>query len=131
MAWMEDFYDDYDAQNLEALMDAFAEDAVVSIVGNPPVLGKPAIRDWFSVLFTFALGVEHVISHMWYVDDSTAVCEFRGNGHRADGASFSLPGLSITERVNGKIVDFRTYTDTNPPGTPDALTGGSGGGTSA
>lgn len=101
----------FNAADLVAVMDGFADDAVLS-VGDQTVIGARAIRSLFADSFASPVTAELTL-HRAVVEGDTIACELteqltvEGTSHTIDVAAF------YTVR-DGRLVRVRIYRDLAP-----------------
>lgn len=101
----------FNAADLAAVMDGFAEDAVFS-VGDQTAIGARAIRTLFADSFASPVGAE-LMTQRVVVDGDTVACELGerltidGVGHDIDVAAF----YTVRDEV---LVRVRIYRDLAP-----------------
>jgi steroid delta-isomerase-like uncharacterized protein len=113
----------YIRHDLDSLMEAYAEDAVLSVPGAPPAQGHDAIRQvWGSFLSAFpddSPSITRIVA-----EGSTVVVEFSSGGTNSGplalptgetlpptGRTVHLSGLSIADLEDGRIKRESFYWD--------------------
>jgi steroid delta-isomerase-like uncharacterized protein len=114
----------YIQHDLDSLLEVYAEDAVLTVPGAPPVEGREAIgRVWASFLDAFpndSPRIERILA-----DGNTVIVEFRSGGTNngplllptgemlaATGRRVELQGISISDVEGGQIKREAFYWDT-------------------
>ncbi len=113
----------YAQHDLDAVLEAYAEDAVLTVPGAPPAEGRAAIRQtWGSFLTAFpddSPKIERIVG-----EGDTVVIEFSSSGTHsgplalpsgetlpATGRTVEISGISITDVRNGRIRRETFYWD--------------------
>lgn len=113
----------YIRHDLDALMEAYAADAVLTVPGAPPAAGREAIREvWSSFLTAFpddGPTIERIVN-----EGDTVVVQFSSGGTNsgplllptgetlpATGRKVQLSGMSISDVVDGRIKRETFYWD--------------------
>ncbi len=96
-------------RNADAMADLFAEDGVYHNVPNPPMEGREAVRAYLHKVCE-RLGVEAVVLHL--ACDGEWVLSERLDTHVEGDRRMSLPVMNISRIVDGELVVWRDYYDT-------------------
>ena len=102
----------FNAADLMAVMDGFAEDAVLS-VGDQTVIGARAIRALFADSFASPVSAELTL-HRAVVDGDTIACELTEQ-LTVEGASHTIDVAAFYTVRDGRLVRVRIYRDLAPP----------------
>ena len=98
------------AGDIDAIVDAFAEDAVYHNIPMPPVTGHAEIRDFIAGFLAGFDGIDFVIHHQ--VSQGGVVMNERTDKlRRKDGVEVPLPVMGVFEVRDGKIAAWRDYFD--------------------
>lgn len=112
--WWQDMYDDIDNQRLDSLEARLAEDVVVTMAGNPPVVGRDTVMAGQREFLASFRSLSHDFTNTWEVDD-TAILEAVVTYLRHDGQAVGVPCVSIVTRNGDDQVDsVRIYLDLAP-----------------
>ena len=102
----------WNAADVEAILQDFAPDAMLTSASGQTLSGIPAIRQSLTAFFgAFAqirLEVRSLVAH-----GDTAACEWEFScRHRLTGNAARLPASVFITCRNGKITEWREYYDT-------------------
>jgi len=106
------FYADLEAIDVDAVVDAFADDGSYHDMPSPtdPTVGKEAIRQKLAAGLTRLVRCECRFTAI--VEDGDRILGERDETwHLAGGAKVDLPVMSIMEFENGKVTKLREYWD--------------------
>lgn len=101
--WIEEYFGDVDAMDLDGFVDRHAEGAVVSFNDNPPATGKDEIRAMIGGFWELIDGMRHDFRHR-YEDGDTVVLESDVTYTRKDGQQVTIKTASVLHR-DGDLVD--------------------------
>jgi ketosteroid isomerase-like protein len=111
--WIEEYFADVDAMNLDAFVERHTDDAVVRINNNPPAQGKEEIRAVIGGFWEMIGGLRHDIRNR-YEDGDTVILESDVIYTRKDGEEVVINTASVLHR-DGELVDSLSfYNDPTP-----------------
>jgi ketosteroid isomerase-like protein len=111
--WIEEYFADVDAMNLDAFVERHTDDAVVFFNDNPPANGKDEIRATIGGFWEMIDGLSHDIKKR-YEDGDTVVLESEVTYSRKDGQQVTVKTASVLHR-DGDLVDRLVfYNDPSP-----------------
>jgi len=116
-AWITRYYADVDARRMDAFLSHHTPDAKVVFGNHPPAVGHDAIRAAIGELWSSIAGVRHRFVRVWD-HEPTAILECAVTYDRKDGASVTVPCVSILERSDDKIRELRIHIDLAPVFAP-------------
>ena len=96
-------------RDADAMVEQFAEDGVYHNVPDAPMEGRDAIRSWLRMAFE-RLIVEAEVLHL--ACDGEWVLSERLDTHVEGDRRMPLPVMNISRVVDGKLVLWRDYYDT-------------------
>ena len=111
--WLEAFYADVDAMRMDAFLDHFTDDGVVTFANNPPAHGKEQIREAIGGLWSSIGGLRHTIRERYDRGDRTSI-EATTTYVRQDGSEIPITVASAFGRRNGKVESLTIYMDLAP-----------------
>ena len=100
----------WDALDADAVMDCFADDAVLHVMMIDPIVGKDAIRKEVEREFKSATFCHCNIKHIAVSGDSTVLVE-RVDEFINKGKKGAVPVVGSLDFRDGKIVMWREYMD--------------------
>ncbi len=112
--WLDDYYRDADALDMDALLSHHTDDAVVQFGNNPPAVGKEQIAAAIGGLWGAISGMAHTKKNVWHVEDDTTVLEAIVEYTTHGGTGVPLPVTSILHRADDKVDNLRVYIDLAP-----------------
>ncbi|MCY4436202.1 MAG: nuclear transport factor 2 family protein [Chloroflexi bacterium] len=102
----------WNAADVDAILQDFAPDAVLTNASGQTLSGIPAIRQSLTAFFSAFAQVRLTVRALVAQGD-TAACEWEFScRHRLTGNAARLPASVFITCVNGKITDWREYYDT-------------------
>ena len=102
----------WNAADIDAILQDFAPDAVLTSASGQTLSGIPAIRQSLTSFFS-AFAQIRLTLHSLVAQDDTAACEWEFScRHRLTGNSARLPASVFITCLNGKITHWREYYDT-------------------
>jgi limonene-1,2-epoxide hydrolase len=105
------FIDAWGAQDVDAIVEFFTEDAVyINIPMDPPNRGKAEIRSFIEGFIGMAEKLEFVIHKQVEGADGVVMNE-RTDRFKINGRWVELPVMGIFEFKEGKICSWRDYFD--------------------
>ncbi len=111
--WIEEYFTDVDAMNLDAFIERHTDDAVVNINDNPPANGKDEIRATIGGFWEMIGGLRHDIRNR-YEDGDTTILESDVIYTRKDGQEVTVKTVSILHRDGDKVDRLAFYNDPSP-----------------
>ncbi|MTD56073.1 cytochrome P450 [Amycolatopsis pithecellobii] len=114
--WIDDYYADVDAGNLDGFLNRHAPDASVVFGNNPPAVGRAAIRAAIGGLFAAVSLMRHEKHNVWPVGDGkSAVVELSVLYRTHGGAEVRLASVALLDRDDaGLVTSLRVFTDLAP-----------------
>lgn len=114
--WISHYYADVDAMRLDSFVNRHTEDAVFVFGNNPPVVGKPAIAEAMTALWSVVDGMRHERRNLWFVDDcDTAIIESHVHYTTKSGKEVVVPSVSVVDRgSHGLVTSLRVHLDLSP-----------------
>jgi limonene-1,2-epoxide hydrolase len=100
----------WNRKDLEAIMAAFAEDAVYHNIPMDPTKGKPAIRAYIEKALARYDAVDWITHHQAESPDGTVLNE-RSDDFIFNGRRISVPVMGVFEFRGGRISAWRDYFD--------------------
>ncbi len=111
-------FENTNARDFEAVMDAYADDVVLRFhggsagVGGDGAVGKKAVGEWFGDWFrTFDSDYRFEMEETRNWGDRVLVVVTHNTRGRASGVPVTLRGAWIFRLLGGKIVRFDAYAD--------------------
>jgi ketosteroid isomerase-like protein len=111
--WLEQYYADVDAMDMDAFLAHHTDDAVVQYANNPPAKGKDQIGQAIGALWGAIGGLRHERVNVWHVEDG-AILEAVTHYLTKGGTQVPIPVTSILHRTNGMVDNLRVYIDMAP-----------------
>ncbi len=119
------FLDDMSNGNVQAIVDAYAEDGRVHTMGQTLISGvfdKETIKQFAGqVLGAFPQGIKFTINQLTAEDDRVAI-EAESYGMHVSGRPYANKYHFLMRLRDGKVIDFKEYMDTEM--VTDILCGG-------
>jgi ketosteroid isomerase-like protein len=106
-ATVQEYYRRVDAHDVEGLLELFAEDARYERPGYDPLVGRPALRQFYAGARVIESGA-HTIARVVEARDNVAV-EGRFSGELKDGRHVDLGFADFFVLSGQSIVGRRTY----------------------
>lgn len=98
-------------KNVESLVSLFTEDAELSNLATPvPLQGKNGARQFWQKYLSVFQQIHSKFTNV-VESDGSAVLEWISEGTLTTGEPLKYQGVSIIEKVDGKVQRFRTYYD--------------------
>ena len=102
----------WNAADVEAILQDFAPDAVLTSASGQTLSGIPAIRQSLTAFFSAFSQIRLEVRALVALSD-TAACEWEFScRHRLTGNTARLPASVFITCANGKIAEWREYYDT-------------------
>lgn len=111
--WIEEYFADVDAMNLDGFVERHTDDAVVSFNDNPPANGKDEIRATIGGFWEMIDGLSHEIRER-YEDGDTVILESDVTYTRKDGQQVTVRTASVLHRDGDLIDRLVFYNDPSP-----------------
>jgi len=105
--------DSVDAQDTEAFLGFFEEDAQFRFGSAPAVIGKEAIGEAVDGFFASIKGLRHEILETWS-DAGTVICQGQATYTRTDDSKVTLPFVTIWRMRGERIKEYLIYIDIQP-----------------
>jgi ketosteroid isomerase-like protein len=105
--------DSVDAQDTEAFLGFFEEDAQFRFGSAPAVIGKEAIQGAVDGFFVSIRALRHEILETWS-DAGTVICQGQVTYTRTDESQVTLPFVIIWRMRGGLVKEYLIYIDIQP-----------------
>ena len=110
-AWLQELYEQVDANQLDEYIDLYAEDATLRFGSSAVARGKQAVKEAFAIGHA-AHDMRHRFVNVWE-DGDTTIIEFDADWIHPDGRVQNFPAITIYERKDGLITSARIFLDPN------------------
>lgn len=115
--WLEDFYADVDAKNLQGFLDRQTDDVVVTFGNNPAAVGKEQVGQAIGGFFGTIAAMKHRFVNR-ITEGDTTVLEADIAYTRLDGSVVNVPSATVLHRRDGLVDQLRIYIDLAPVFSP-------------
>jgi hypothetical protein len=114
--WISHYYADIDGMRLQSFVNRHTEDAVFVFGSKPPVVGKVAIGQAMTTLWSIVDVMHHQRRNLWFVDDcDTAIIESDVHYKIKSGKEIVVPSISVVDRGHhGLVTSLRVHLDLTP-----------------
>lgn len=106
-------FDAIDGRDTDSLLTYFASTARQTFGNLEPLEGHDAIREGNVHFLSSISGIRHEIQDAWEWDGTVAV-QLRVSYLRLDGATVTIPALSLIKERDGLIHDYDVFFDPTP-----------------
>lgn len=108
-----DLFADVDRMDAAAFASHLSEDCTLRFGNAEEIKGREAIESAIAQFFTTIKGLSHEIVKAWDLDDAT-ILRLEVTYTRHDGQTVTVPVVTIYERGDDLIDDYRVYVDLVP-----------------
>lgn len=106
-------YRDVDRMDAKAFASMFTEDGRMTFGNMAPLVGRAAVGQGTTAFYQTIKGLHHDFVKTW-VQEDTAVLEFRTTYNRIDGKMVTIPAVTIFRLQGDRIKDGRVFYDPSP-----------------
>ncbi|MGY6126772.1 nuclear transport factor 2 family protein (plasmid) [Paraburkholderia strydomiana] len=111
---IEAMFTDIDAKNVQGFLSNLADNVVFQFANARPMNGKREVEEGVTGFYASIAGLNHEMTGKWEIDETT-VLRFRTVYTRHDGGAIEVPCSVILHHAeDGRIDDYRIYTDLSP-----------------
>jgi uncharacterized protein (TIGR02246 family) len=103
-----------EANDVDAYVALFTNDAVYQAANFPPVIGPEGIRQFATPVMETFSRVTHDVKAMWEPESDVVIAEVILTYTRKDGKVTVLPCLDVIRLDSGKIKSLQAYLDISP-----------------
>jgi ketosteroid isomerase-like protein len=108
-----DLLADIDRMDAKAFASYMSDDCVLRFANADEVVGREAIEAAIAGFFGTIKSLSHHVFNEWSVDDATII-QFEVTYTRLDDRQVTVPAVTIYQRGDGLIDDYRIYVDLTP-----------------
>jgi ketosteroid isomerase-like protein len=113
-AWIEKLYQAMDAGDAEVISAHFEDNFYSQFGSFKPTRGAEEANATYAKLVPGVTSIQHVVQHMWDVEEGTTVTEFEVTYTKGSGEAVVLPATTILRYHGEKVYDIRVYMDITP-----------------
>jgi ketosteroid isomerase-like protein len=111
--WFSDLYASIDAMQLDEFVAGLTPDVEVVVGNNPPMKGRPAVKDGIGHFFSTIQGLRH--NNVNVVEgQGLTFLEAKVDYLRKDGRQVTVPVVTVLERQGELVKSLRIYFDVAP-----------------
>lgn len=105
-----------DAGNIETALGFMTEGVKFRLGSADPTVGREGFAANATALAAIIASLSHEMLAVWTTGepDPAVICEMAVTYRRHDGAELTLPCANVFRLLDGRIADYRIYTDINP-----------------